>query len=402
MRVAMFTDNDFDRVNGVTTTLRAVARHAPHPWAPRIYTAADTAVDLPDYFSASSVGIGLPWCGDMRIYWPRIRRFARELHRDGVSVIHITTPGPVGLVARWLGLHMRLPMIGSYHAHLGEYVEGLSGARRLGRMMNEYMRWFYGPCRSLLVPSRATAQMLTEAGYRPDRLRLWPRGVESAQFTPDRASATLRRRWGVDDGRPAILYAGRLSAEKGLALVAPLQRVLHRHGIKHRFVFVGDGPMARSLRNDCPDAIFLGNLVHDNVAVAMASADVFLFPSATDAFGNVVLESQACGIPALVSDRGGPSEHVTHGVTGYVCRAGSVDEFGSRLVELLRSPRRRRAMGTLARAAAELRSWPIALRPLCEAWRFAMHQDIGPQPADPCAGRPRAAIDAADLQDVAS
>ncbi len=376
MRVAIFTDHDLDKVSALTTALHAVSRHAPPLWTPRIYTAADTGVELPDYFSAPSLGVGLPWSRDVRIYWPRVRQFARALRRDGVDVIHITTPGPVGLVARWLAAHLHVPAVGSSHAHLGQCAEALTGSKRLGLLMNEYARWFYQPCRSLLVPSHASADLLTQAGHRRDRLRVWPSGVDADRFSPTRASALLRRRWGVDDRRPAILYAGRLSAEKGLALVSPLQRVLHRRGLEHRFVFVGDGPMAPWLRAECPDAVFTGAVTHDDVAVAMASADIFLFPSATDAVGDVVLESQASGIPAVVSDRGGSPEQLIDAVTGYVCRADDTGAFGARLIELLRSPVRRRVMGNAARLSARRRTWPAAVQPVCEAWQEALHGEV--------------------------
>jgi glycosyltransferase involved in cell wall biosynthesis len=371
MRVAIFTDGDLDKVNGLSTTLRAMSRHAPRPWSPRIYTAADSGVEQPDYFSAASLGIGLPWYRDTRIYWPRLRHFARMLRRDDVGLIHITTPGPVGLVARWLAVHLNLPCVGSYHMHLGRHITASSGSKRLGRLMDDYMRWLYGPCHSLLVPSTASADLLIAPGHSRERLRLWPRGVDVQQFNPGRRSAALRRQWGVDDRRPAILYAGRLAEDRGLAIVAPVQRLLHRHGVEHRFVFVGDGPMGTRLNAECPDGVFAGNLTQDAVAVAMASADVFLFPSSDDAFGDAVLESQASGIPALVPDRGGPREHLTHVVTGYACRAGDVQAFGSRIVELLRSRTRRLAMGAAAHLSAEARSWPLALRPLCDAWRQA-------------------------------
>lgn len=375
MRVAIFTDHDLDKVSALTTTLHAVSRHVPPPWVPRIYTAADSGVELPEYFSAPSLGIGLPWSRDVRIYWPRVRQFARALQDDGVALVHITTPGPVGLVARWLATHLNLPVVGSAHTHLGQCAEVLSGSKRLGHLVNDYSRWLYQPCRSLLVPSKASADLLAQAGHRRERLRLWPSAVDAEQFTPNRASAALRRRWVVDDRRPAILYAGRLSPEKGLAIVVPLQRLLHRHGLEHRFVFAGDGPLAPWLKAECPDAVFPGSLTHPGVAVAMASADIFFFPSSTDAVGTVVLESQASGIPALVSDRGGPSEHIIHGTTGYVCRAEDVNAFGARLIELLRSAARRREMGEAARLSARVRAWPVALQPLSRAWHDAVHGD---------------------------
>jgi len=381
--VAIITDNDFDKVTGVTTTLKAVLRHAPSDLRIRVYTAADLAVDQPDYCAMASWGVGLPWYPEMRIYWPHVQRLRRMLAADGAQVLHITTPGPMCLAARWLWRRTHMPMIGSYHTHLGDYVTTYSGSGALGRGLETYMRWLYSPCRTVLVPSAATRTRLEMGGYPTHQLQVWSRGVETSCFQPAARSAVLRESWGVGDRRPAILYAGRLSSEKGLALMGPIQQALLRHGIAHRFVFVGDGPMRPALEAMCPDAVFLGSLSPAGVAQAMASADAFVFPSATDSLGNVVLEAQACGLPVLVTDQGGPQEHMVHGSTGWVCPAGDAAAFTDRLAALLSDASLRRSMGHAAVTYATSRSWPVALAPLYDAWRDAA--------TDAGRARPRAA-----------
>lgn len=205
--------------------------------------------------------------------------------------------------------------------------------------------------------------------------------MDTDRFSPDRASASLRRKWHVDHRRPAILYAGRLSREKGLAIVEGLQRMLRRHGLDHRFIFVGDGPMRQELEARCPDGAFLGSVPHDQVAVAMASADLFLFPSATDTLGNVVLEAQASGLPVIVSDRGGPKEHMRPNVTGTVCPAGDVEAFAAALVTLITARPVRAAMAAAARDYAAGRSWRASLAPLFGAWQRAADARADAQPA---------------------
>jgi len=369
--VAIITDNDFDKVTGVTTTLKAVLRHAPSDVRVRVYTAADLAVDQPDYCAMASWGVGLPWYPEMRIYWPHVQRLRRMLATDGVEVLHITTPGPMCLAARWLWRRTHMPMIGSYHTHLGDYVTTYSGSGVLGRGLETYMRWLYSPCQTVLVPSAATRTRLESGGYPAEQLQVWSRGVETSCFQPAARSAALRESWGAGDRRPAILYAGRLSSEKGLALMGPIQNALLRKRVAHKLVFVGDGPMRPALQAMCPDAVFLGNLSAAGVAQAMASADAFVFPSATDSLGNVVLEAQACGLPVLVTDQGGPQEHMRHGSTGWVCRAGDAHAFATRLAALIGDASVRRSMSEAAVAYATSRSWPIALAPLYDAWRHA-------------------------------
>ena len=372
MRVAIFTDNDFDKVNGVTTTLKAVLKHTDGRAQPRVITAGDERVETPEHFAASSIGLGLPWYRGMRVYLPRLRQFARELRRQGADVIHLTTPGPVGLAGRWLARELGLPMVGSYHTHLGEYVRTLGGSHRAGEGMDAYMRWFYGACTTVLAPSRATERLLVSQGHRADRLRIWPRGVDTDEFSPLRASRELRRQWRVDSRRPAIVYAGRLSAEKGLGHLPRIRQLLHRRAVEHQMVFAGDGPMAATLKREIPDGIFLGALPHHEVGRVMASADVFLFPSPTDSFGNVVLEAQACGLPTIVTDRGGPCEQILDNESGFICAADDPDAFVEVLVPILRNEVRRRAMSGVARGWAEQHGWRQALDPLVGAWRDAL------------------------------
>jgi len=310
MRVAIFTDNDFGKVNGVTTTLRAVLEHAPDEIDARIYTCDSIGIDAHEYLSLAAPGIGIPFYREMKIYWPPFRRLLRHVEADGAELVHVTTPGPVGLAATWVASRLGVRLIGSFHTNLGEYARVLSGSRRLGDLMDRYLRWLYGKCECIFAPSEATRETLVRGGIEVSKIQIWRRGVSTAEFSPARRSPALRKRWGVSDARPALLYVGRLSREKGLQLLEPLSNHLQYAGIRHRLVIAGDGPMRPELESRCPDAVFTGTLDHGEVATVMASADLFVFPSRTDTAGNVVLEAQASGLTVLVSDVGGPQENL--------------------------------------------------------------------------------------------
>jgi glycosyltransferase involved in cell wall biosynthesis len=159
--------------------------------------------------------------------------------------------------------------------------------------------------------------------------------------------------------------------EKGLDVIGPVLALLQRHNIAHRMIFVGEGPMLATLRDRFPDAVLTGPLHHDAVAVAMASADAFLFPSETDTAGNVVLEAQACGLPVLVSNVGGPQENMLRGESGFVCRARDTLDFGARLSQLLAQPALRGQMAAAARQYASTRTWSAMLQPVFRAYREA-------------------------------
>lgn len=367
MKVAIFTDNDFAKVNGVSTTLRAVLDHAPADVKARIYTCEPHRVARVDYVAMKGIGFGIPFYREMKVYVPPIGRFLRQAAADDIDLIHLTTPGPVGLAAMYVASALRLPMVGSFHTDLAAYTRILSGSAWLGRMMREYLRWPYGRCERIFVPSDATRQTLVRGKIDPSKIQIWRRGVSTERFTPARRSNALRERWNVGPRRLALLYAGRLSKEKGLDLLRPLSDRLRRSGIDHQLIIVGDGPMSRELAASCPDAVFTGTLPPADVATAMASADLFVFPSRTDTAGNVILEAQASGLPVLVTDEGGPQEHMFDGETGHVC--ADLRAFARRITELTWNADRRARLGARARAYAMSRDWESSLAPLYTAYR---------------------------------
>jgi glycosyltransferase involved in cell wall biosynthesis len=234
--------------------------------------------------------------------------------------------------------------------------------------MRRYLRWVYGTCNTVMVPSEDARQRLLKDRWDAGRLTAWTRGVDVKTFHPARRSAMLRTHWRVCERRPALLYVGRVSREKDLEMLPSLLSALHARHCHYRLIVVGGGPMLPQLQAACGDAVFTGTLAHDEVAVAMASADLFFFPSTTDTAGNVVLEAQASGLPVVVSDQGGPCENMLQGATGCVCRGGDVAAFANAIQELS-DPARRAALSAAARRYAESRSWEESLSPVYALYR---------------------------------
>lgn len=367
LTVGVFTDNDFGKVNGVTTSLKAAIEHAPPDIRLRIYTCDGHGSASPSYLALRARGFDIPYYPEMKMYVPPVRQFLRHAAEDHLDVVHLTTPGPVGLAAMYVASRLQVPMMGSFHTHLAEYAARLSGSRCLGALMAQYLRWPYGKCRQILAPSEATRDVLIRGRMNPGKIRIWERGVSTSRFDPAKRSQALREQWGVSEHRPAVLYAGRISREKGLADLEFVRRSLNARSVPHRFVFVGDGPMRAELKERFSAAIFTGTLGPDGVAVAMASADLFVFPSRTDTAGNVVLEAQASGLPVLVTDEGGPRENMIDGTTGMVC--GSTREMSRAVAELCSRTARRAELAAAARIYALGRRWDRALAPLYASYR---------------------------------
>jgi glycosyltransferase involved in cell wall biosynthesis len=364
LNVAIFTDNDFDKINGVTTTLTAALRYTPSSLRLRVYTAATLAVDTAEYLAVRSFGMPIPFYRDMRMYVPRLFEFVAQARADKIDVIHLTTPGPIGLAALFVAWRLRLPIVGSFHTDLAAYASTLSGSARRGSLMREYMRWPYGKCVKILAPSAHTRQLLIDANADPAKIDLWVRGVDTSLFSPAKRSQALRESWHVSSRRPALLYVGRVSREKQLLTLPAVQALLYARGIQHRFVIAGGGPLLAELRARMPDAVFTGPLSREAVAQVFASSDLFVFPSRTDTAGNVVLEAQASGLPVVISGTGGPRENMIAGQTGSVCHREDAEEWTSAIAALIRDDARQSAMRVAARRYGLTRTWELAMQPL--------------------------------------
>jgi glycosyltransferase involved in cell wall biosynthesis len=376
MRIAVFTDTDFDAPSGATSTLRALVEHAPEDLPARIYTFADLEVDAPDHAAMRRSGL------------LQLARLASRLTREDVRVLHVASSGWAGVAAGLLSRRTALPLVGSVHGSVdrsGGRIDGTPSAAG-SALAAAVRRWIYGRCRRVLMPSRSAMSRAGAGGWSDARCVLWPRGVDSVRFAPGRRSPSLREAWHVSDRRPAILVAGRVAAEKGLALLEPLSAQLHCQRAPHRLIVLGDGPMLRLLRERCPDACFMGRLRHDEVPAVMASADLIVHPAATDTGCSVLLEAQASGLPVLAAGTGSARENMRPGITGYTCRAGDVAELAARAAALLVDRDHRQEMGRAARAYAQTRSWSVSLAPVYDLHRRAAAGTLT-DPTEPAADR---------------
>lgn len=297
----------------------------------------------------------------LELAFPPILDVLEHCWREKFTEIVVSTPGPMGvlgiLVAKLLGLRVS----GIYHTDFPEYVRALTGDERMGAMTWKYMEWFYGLLDLVFVPSEAYRLKLLDHGMAPEKLRVMPRGIDCQTFSPEKRDPRFWEMFGAN-GQVKFLYVGRISKEKDLDILLEAYLRLHREHPDTLLSLVGDGPYFAELRQRLPksSAVFTGFLSGESLAKAYASADIFVFPSTTDTFGNVILEAQASGLPAIVSDRGGPRELIREGETGFVTLAKNVDELFERMKRLTLDGALRRRMSEAARRCMNERTWEKA------------------------------------------
>ncbi len=285
--------------------------------------------------------------------------FQRRLEEFAPDIIHLSAPDWLGAGALKYALQKRLRVVASVHTRFDAYWK-YYGLRFLESMSTHYLRYFYGSCAQVYVPSESMAQSLRADGVECN-MRVWARGVDHTAFNPEKRSMELRANWGVDEHRPAVTYVGRLVTEKGLDTVVDAFARLRKAGMAHRPVIVGDGPERAFLEQRIPDAVFTGFITGESLMRAYASSDVFFFPSATETFGNVTLEAMAAGLPAVCADATGSASLVADGETGFLCPVRDGARFAEAIATLLKDAGLRGRMAMAARAAALKYSWDAQL-----------------------------------------
>jgi len=361
---AWFTDT-LEDVNGVATTIRKMTAAGAAAGKELVVVASRTNLQLSDIPIKNFPPIGefeLPEYELQKLSFPPILQMLDYIQRERFTEIIISTPGPVGLTALLAAKMLNLQTSGIYHTDFPQYIRILTEDSFLESMAWRYMQWFYGQLDTVFVNSEDYRQSWIKRGLDPAKLKILPRGLDTELFHPARRDPAFFEKFGTCNGEVRLLYVGRISREKDLDLLVTAYRRLRNEGLPIQLFVVGHGPYSEALAKSLPEAFFTGYLTGTELATAYASADIFVFPSTTDTFGNVILEAQACGVPVIVSDSGGPKELVEDGMNGLITRSRDVDDFTRAIRSLIADAALRERMGSAARKSVIDRSWPNAFR----------------------------------------
>ncbi|HSJ26184.1 MAG TPA: glycosyltransferase family 1 protein [Longimicrobiales bacterium] len=356
MKVVYFTESLLPLVDGVSHTLNHL-----------FLSLEDAGIEFRVYAPFKPPG-DVRWAGrvhkvrsfrfplyrDYKVSIPGGRRLVAELDDFEPDLIHVASPTPMAVWAQNYARSRDIPVVATFHTHFVSYFPyyRLRGLEPLGWRM---IRWFYGRCDATYAPSSSIVDELRAHGL--EGVRLWSRGVDASLFSPEHRDDELRAQVGADEDSPMVLMVSRLVKEKDMTDLVDMDAELRRRGLRYRLALVGTGPMRRELEQKLPDAHFAGHQRGQALARWYASGDVFVFPSTTETFANVVQEAMASGVPAVVVDRGGPPGVIEPGRSGLVARANDGASLADQVERLLRDPALRAAMGLAARKRAAARTW---------------------------------------------
>jgi glycosyltransferase involved in cell wall biosynthesis len=358
---AWFTDT-LEDVNGVARTICSMTAAGLRQGADLTVITSRTEVFITEVPIKNFAPIGefeIPEYKLQKLSFPPFLEIIDYIQQEQFTELIISTPGPVGLCALAAGKLLGLRLSSIYHTDFPQYARFLSDDEVMETLTWKYMQWFYGQFHLVYVNSEFYRQCWMERGLREDRLAILPRGLDTQAFNMQK-----HRRpdfWSQRGGsHPVLLYVGRISVEKELAFLVEVARALQDQGAKFTLALVGDGPYREEMQRLLPTAIFTGVLKGTPLSEAYASADLFVFPSTTDTFGNVILEAMASGLPVVVSDVGGPQELVKRPEHGRVARARDLRHWTKTVSELLKNPPALVQREALAREVQEARSWDTA------------------------------------------
>jgi glycosyltransferase involved in cell wall biosynthesis/predicted metal-dependent phosphoesterase TrpH len=360
-RVAVIVDG-IASMHGVTHTIEQIREHGVPSFEVDV-VGTDPGVDrrLP-----AATELEVPYYEGLSLGVPGLTDLVETLAEGRYDLLHVTAPGPTGIAAMLLGRISGVPLVASYHTELSAYAGLRTGDGGIEAIARAAVATFYGAPSVVLSPSPAADRSLCELGIDGGRIGRWERGVDVSRFDPVKADR------GAYPGQIKVLYAGRMTREKGVDLLAEAFLLARRSEPRLHLLLAGGGPEEAELRERLGGhATFLGWLEGEDLARAYASADMFLFCSRTDTYGQVVLEAGASGLPVIAVAEGGPATLIENNHTGVLCQADA-DHIAGALLRLAASPLLRRRLGTSGVSAARKRSWERSLNQLAAGYEQAL------------------------------
>jgi len=363
LRLTVVTETYPPEINGVANTMRHLVEgfrdrgHQLHLVRPR--QAGERAGHLAAPIEQTLVpGVPIPGYRGLRLGLPVYWRLRRLWGRQRPDLIYIATQGPLGHAALAAAVALRVPAVTGFHTQFQQYSRHY-GLGFLTRQITNTLRHFHNRSDATLVPTAELRAELTAAGF--TNVQVFGRGVDVTLFAPTRRLEALRASWGCGPDDLAVLYVGRVAAEKNLELARETFAAIEMQQPSARFVLVGDGPALAGLHRDHPRFICTGARVGEDLAAHYASGDLFLFPSLTETFGNVVTEAMASALPVVAFDYAAAHAAIVSGVNGVTAPMGDRAGFVDAGLSAIQDRGRLRALGEAARRTALHMSWERVL-----------------------------------------
>jgi len=344
VKVAFFAEILLEDKDGASRTMFQLIKRIPINEFDFLFICGDGPARLMGFPCIKTPTLTIPSNKNYTLSIPALakQKLIKELHLFKPDIIHIATPSLLGHFAVKYAKKHHIPIITIYHTHFISYIDYyLKNIPFLIGPIKKYVqqkkRAFYNQCDSIYVPSNSMRQELTKYGIHPSRMQLWERGIDCHLFNPAKKDS-FRLSKITGNTLPTILFTSRLVWEKNLETLFKIYHTIRKRNIACNFVIAGDGQARMACEQVMTDAIFLGQLDHESLAIIYASADIFVFPSISETYGNVVLEAMASGLPCIIANAGGSKDFIVNGLNGFACEPNNEEEYVNGIEKLLSQP----------------------------------------------------------------
>lgn len=362
MHIALVTETYPPEVNGVAMTNQRLVRgllkkgHRITLIKPKRKDAAPAeheslalhevfGIPIPNY---AGLKLGLPFPGELENLFEAVRP----------DIVHVATEGPLGFSSLRSARKLGIPVSSTFHTNFQDYCADY-GAAFAARGMMAYLRWFHNKCALTTVPDPSLIERLEKDGVQ--RLEMLGRGADTELFNPTKRDAELRHSWGADDETPVAIYVGRAAAEKDIPLSLEAWRAARVNCPKLKMVVVGDGPVRKKLERQWPEVHFVGMRFDEDLARHYASADLFIFGSTSETFGNVVIEAMASGLAVLTYDYAAGKQFIESGKNGHLIKLNHREAFVQRTQEMVQHFDAQQLIREAARSTTEGYPWAATI-----------------------------------------
>ncbi|MBY8821807.1 glycosyltransferase family 1 protein [Sphingomonas colocasiae] len=382
LRIALFSGNYNCVRDGANQALNRLVGHLLNEAGAQVRVYSPTAREAafpPTGELVSVPSIGIPGRPEYRLALGLPKAIRRDVRRFAPDIVHLSAPDLLGRGAQHFARTLGIPVVASLHTRFETYLD-YYGLRMLRDGIERYLHRFYTGSDRVLAPNAPIAEELRAAGL-GERVGIWGRGVDRTIFTPDRRDHEWRRSLGYADDDVIVLFFGRAVREKGLDIFARTIEAIRSGGHRIRPLIVGDGPGRDAFARQLGNATFMGHLSGAALGRAVASADIMLNPSITEAFGNVTLEAMAAGLAIVSADAPSARALIDDGRTGLLVSPNTVEAYAAELDRMIRMPDHRAALGHAAAAEAQRYEWAGILDHVVDIYRDCLSRPLTQKPS---------------------
>ncbi|QNL49462.1 glycosyltransferase family 1 protein [Olivibacter sp. SDN3] len=340
VKVAFFAEILLEEKDGASRTMFQLIRRIPQQQFEFLFVYGDGPKQLLNYSSVKVPALTIPNNKNYTLSIPVLaRQLKKQLDAFNPDIVHIATPSFLGHFALKYAREQHIPVVSIYHTHFVSYIDYYCKhlpflVRPIKKYLTSKSRKFYNRCDFIYIPSKSIKTELINQGIHSSKMQIWERGIDCKLFNPTKRDPNLLREITGND-LPNILFASRLVWEKNLKTLFRIYQLIKLNAIACNFIVVGDGIARKSCEREMKGAFFLGQLNHEKLATIYASSTIFVFPSISETYGNVVAEAMASGLPCIIAAAGGSKDLIEHAIDGFSCTPDKENEYVARIRTLL-------------------------------------------------------------------